>query len=78
MKSSLKHFGDVLITSIAYLAMIAAPILIVLVILRVIETGSGLVDLFLIIFLCVITLVARVISREGLLAHNKGERIFFR
>ena len=58
--------------------MIAAPILIVLVILRVIETGSGLVDLFIIIFLCVLTLVARVISREGLLAHNKGERIFFR
>ena len=75
---TIKHFGDVFITLISYIALIGTPITVLLVILRVVETPSGWIDLFLVIACVTIFFIAKVFVREARIAHNRGERAFLR
>ena len=77
MKNSLKHFADMLVVTLSYIGVVVLPLTIILTILRVLNTGSGLFDLGIISVCLIMTFVCRVVAGEARRAHNKGERFLF-
>lgn len=77
INNQVKHFLDSFLVSVSYIGLVSMPILIVLNITRVVASDIGYYNLVLIVVYILSFAFFRVVTRECLLQHNRGNWFLF-